>query len=27
VDVVSGVRANEAAVLLTGFFEERRGAD
>jgi tRNA(adenine34) deaminase len=26
-DVVSGVRADEAAVLLTGFFEERRGAD
>jgi len=27
IDVVSGVRADEAAVLLTGFFEERRGAD
>jgi tRNA(adenine34) deaminase len=27
VEVVSGVRADEAAMLLTGFFEERRGAD
>ena len=27
VEVVSGIRADEAAVLLTGFFEERRGAD
>jgi tRNA(adenine34) deaminase len=26
VEVVSGVRADEAAMLLTGFFEERRGA-
>jgi tRNA(adenine34) deaminase len=27
VGVVSGVRAGEAALLLTGFFEERRGVD